>query len=87
MLAGKTVLGLKRWHHVALVRDGKAVTVYLDGKPEITGEADRVEGDLPLFLGGRCDNFANLAGKLDEVAVYDRVLTEKEVAERASLRK
>jgi hypothetical protein len=84
LLAGKTVLGLKRWHHVALVRDGQAVTVYLDGKPEIAGEAAAVEGDVPLFLGGRSDNFANLAGKLDEVAVYDRVMTEREVAGRTA---
>lgn len=80
LLAGKTPLGLKRWHHVAMVRDGKAVTVYLDGRPEITGEADEIEGDVPLFVGGRSDGFANFAGMLDEVAVYDRVLTEKEVA-------
>lgn len=86
-LTGKTVLAMKRWHHVALVRDGKAVIVYLDGKPEITGEAVTTAGDVPLFLGGRSDGFANLAGKLDEVAVYDRVLTAKEVAERAAMRK
>ena len=84
---GRTVLGVRRWHHVALVRDGTAVTVYLDGKPEIALVAATPPADLPLFLGGRCDNFANFAGKLDEVAVYDRVLTEKEVAERAAMRK
>ena len=39
-LGGKTELRLKEWRHVALVRDGAKVAVYLDGKPEIEGEAE-----------------------------------------------
>ena len=35
---------------------------------------------LPVPLGGRCDDFANFEGKLDEVAVYERVLPASEVA-------
>jgi hypothetical protein len=77
VLGGKTDLGFRTWHHVLLVRDGKSVTVYLDGKPDITGEADVTvparEG--AVFVGGRSDHFANFAGKIDEVAVYDRVVT------------
>jgi hypothetical protein len=80
VLGGKTVLALRRWYHVVLVRDGKSVTVYLDGKPEITGEVDVTTGrETTLFIGGRSDNFANFAGKIDEVAIYDRVLTAAEV--------
>jgi hypothetical protein len=32
-----------------------------------------------FFLGGRNDNFANLQGRLDEVALYDRALSPDEV--------
>ena len=85
MLEGSTRLELKRWYHVVLVRDGRNVTVYLDGnpKPEITGEADIAEprGAEHVFIGGRNDNFANFAGKIDEVAVYDRALTADEVGQ------
>jgi len=110
LLAGTTEIPLRTWHHVALVRDGKRVTVYLDGKQEISGEAappplprgegggegaspplprgeGRGEGagegaapDTFIFLGGRCDNIANFAGKLDEAALFPRALPADEIA-------
>ena len=84
LLTGTTELGLKSWRHVVLVRDGRKVTVYLNGctRPEIEGEVEVAEPDGPerWFIGGRNDNFANFAGKINEVAVYDRVLAPEEVA-------
>lgn len=81
VLVGQTTLAPKTWHHVVLVRDDSKVVAYLDGNLELTGEA---ASSLPpnssdLFIGGRNDNFANFEGKLDEVALYDRVLTGEEV--------
>jgi putative membrane-bound dehydrogenase-like protein len=84
MLAGKTELALRSWHHVVLVRDQKHVTVYLDGNgtPEISGDAESsVPNSAEMFIGGRCDNFSNFEGKLDEVAVYDRALFAAEAAQ------
>ncbi len=82
LLAGATDIPLRTWHHVALVRDGKKVVVYLDGKQEISGEAAITlpDGCETIFLGGRCDNIANLAGKLDEAALYPRALPADEIA-------
>ncbi|MDR3618367.1 MAG: LamG domain-containing protein [Paludisphaera borealis] len=74
---GKTEIAPKTWHHVALVRQGRRVVVYLDGKPEIRGETDADASGLgsTFTLGDR------LEGKLDEVAIYDRALAPAEVAE------
>jgi len=82
LLAGATDIPLRTWHHVALVRDGRKVTVYLDGKPEISGQAAVTlpEGCETVFIGGRCDNFANFAGKLDEAALFPRALPADEIA-------
>ncbi len=84
VLAGRTGLEWRRWHHVALVRDGRKVAVYLDGNttPDIFSEAESslVGPTAELFLGGRCSNFANFEGKMDEVAIYDRALTPVEIA-------
>jgi len=80
---GKTLLPLKTWKHVVLVRDGRHLAVYLDGNstPEIQADtqtacptdADRV------FLGGRSDGLENLEGKLSEVSLYDRALEVDEI--------
>jgi hypothetical protein len=80
-LGGKTELKLKEWYHVALVRDGEKVAVYLNGKEEIAGTAAVT---VPakcrqIFFGGRCDKFAGLEGRMDEAAIYNRALTAKEI--------
>ena len=82
VLAGRTPLGLRQWHHVVLARAGRQVMVYLDGQPEFSGELDLTvpPDENAVFLGGRCDHFANFEGRLDEVAIYDRTLKSDEVA-------
>lgn len=84
LAAGRTEVPRWTWNHVALVRDGDQFRVYLNGaaEPEITA---RVSGELPpdfdqWFFGGRSDSDSNWEGRLDEIAVFDRVLTSAEVA-------
>ena len=82
-------LGLKpkNWYHVVGTFDGEKIQIYLDG--ELAGEKDvpnngpvMVWNDNNIEIGGRPDTNggANLyKGLLDELAVYDRVLTAEEV--------
>ena len=86
-LAGKTDVPLRNWvpreswHHAALVRDGRQVTVYLDGRgqPEISGQADPAPAGDEIFLGGSGDGQYNFEGRIDEAAFYGRALTAAEV--------
>jgi hypothetical protein len=83
LVLGVTEIPPGTWNHVVLVRDGRAVRLYLNGhsEPEFAGEA-QVPAESPssdLFLGGRNDNFANLQGAIEDVSVYDRALTPEEV--------
>lgn len=81
--AGTNTIQPNIWNYAVLVRDGNKINVYLNGNttPEITGESDVpfTSNDSQLFLGGRNDNVANFAGKIDEVAIYNRVLTADEI--------
>lgn len=79
-LTGRTAVRPRTWNHVALVRDGSRVAVYLNGNttPEIAGEAAPVASP-ELFLGGRHDREATLEGRIDEVALYKRPLTPEEI--------
>jgi len=80
--AGQTAIERWTWNQVTLVRDGQMVKVYLNGKPEIEiKSAPGSEGPMleQLFFGGRTDNQSNWEGRLDEIAVYDRVLTPEEI--------
>ncbi|HEY6169276.1 MAG TPA: LamG-like jellyroll fold domain-containing protein [Verrucomicrobiae bacterium] len=79
-LIGKTDLLWKDWHHVALVREGRHISVYLDGKPDLSGEASDTSAGSTLFFGGRREDGFTLEGKIDEAAVYNRVLTAAEIA-------
>lgn len=82
---GKTDVAPKAWHHLAFVRQGRRVLVYLDGVLDLETEADTDPGPsraLASFtLGDRRQAASSLEGLLDEVAVYDRALSADEVAE------
>ncbi len=82
LLVGKSAIEPGTWHHVVLIRHGESVRIFLDGRSEIEGKLTVTgpRGTSELFLGGRSDRFAGLEGKLDEVAIFDRVLTAEEVA-------
>jgi hypothetical protein len=71
------------WHHVAIVSDGTTLRVYLDGAPHSTPQTvalGAVTGALQVGAWiqgtGNSDFFG---GRLDEVRVYTRALTQVEV--------
>jgi len=84
-VAGKTELPRWQWHHVTLVRDGQQVRAYLDGQLEIETKLSTktLAGFGQCFFGGRSDNDSNWEGRLDEIAVFDRALTAREVSKLA----
>jgi len=83
LVAGKTILTPKAWHHVVMVREGRKVRVYLDGgdKPDLEGELEPTfeASSAMLFLGGRSDGFSNLTGRMSEIALFDRALRSEEI--------
>ena len=64
-----------------MMRDEGKVRVFLNGHLELADDLPFTypDGCNDVQIGGRNDNFANLQGMIDEVAIYDRVLTAAEV--------
>ena len=78
---GDTPILRKQWYHVVIVRDARQIEVFLDGRhqPELSVLRDDRDGATALSLAGGSDPEANLEGRLDEVAFYDRRLGVSEI--------
>lgn len=68
------------WHHLAAVRDGRALRLYLDGAPVATAPAPArldVSSGRPLQIGLGSHDYFN--GRLRDVRLYGRALTPSEL--------
>jgi hypothetical protein len=83
------------WYHVAGTFDGQAMRIYVDGAPEASvAHPFAIDYDAvrPLFLArtgecggsGEANYDGKLSGALDDVRIYDRVLSAREVSLLAS---
>ncbi|MFA7172107.1 MAG: LamG-like jellyroll fold domain-containing protein [Kiritimatiellia bacterium] len=85
-LSGKSDVPLRNWvdreswHHMAFVRNGQTVKVYLDGKPEMVAETAVPDAAPDLWIGGKGDGELGFEGRMDEVAVFGRVLGAEEIS-------
>ena len=82
LVAGRTTLAINTWHHVALVRSGDEVKIYLDGdvaNPEIQVQAAKNFDASQIVLDTRADGFGPFQGRLDEVAFFDVALPPAQV--------
>lgn len=93
-LHGSTPIDLDNWYHVAITYNGNSeasgVEIYVDGNLEVkTVVQDNIVGGnmvnaTTLKLGGIGASYY-LDGYLDEIALYEFVLTQAQVTERYNL--
>tara|TARA_Y100001934_G_scaffold230709_1_gene278450 strand:+ start:5893 stop:8112 length:2220 start_codon:yes stop_codon:yes gene_type:complete len=69
------------WTHVAFVRRGDGIEVFINGKSDLrlNARAGFPESFHSLFIGGRSDRVDTWEGRLDEVAVFNRALSGQEI--------
>lgn len=79
-------IGLDTWHHLATTYDGTTLRSYINGK--LSGETPNAAAiDVtsgPLLIGGSSVTGESLHGLIDEVRVYDRALSAREIGIDAS---
>ena len=75
------------WHHIAAVRQGGVLTVYVDGDPVAAAsgfnpQSYNLDTDTPLYIGfGMHDTFK---GSMRDLRIYGRGLTVREVKRLAT---
>ncbi|MDF1823921.1 MAG: hypothetical protein P1U68_04720 [Verrucomicrobiales bacterium] len=72
------------WNHLALMRKHDSVHLYLNGKR--VGEFDVRKDSMPVlpeifFFGGSKRDQKHFEGRLDEIAVFDRILSDDLILE------
>jgi hypothetical protein len=70
----------KKWYHIAGVKQGGSLIIYVDGKERGRHKVskDFKQGEAQLRIGGTRERSAHFA--MDEFGLYNRALTAKEVA-------
>jgi hypothetical protein len=84
IMSDEGAVSMSAWHHAVATYDGTIGRLYLDGARigETMLESElRVEGDLHIGHRGPVGDAtaAYFAGAVDDVAVYDRALEEREI--------
>ena len=82
-LNGSASVGSNQWHNVVCVYDGSNMSIYVDGKRDVSKPRSGPVGtnDFPVCIGengeliGRCWN-----GLIDDVKIYNYALSEKEIS-------
>ncbi|KPI11458.1 LamG domain protein jellyroll fold domain protein [Actinobacteria bacterium OK074] len=75
------------WHHLVLRRGGGQLALFLDGAQvataaDVTGSVSR-DSSFGVHVGQRMDARAFFTGSIDDVRVYDRALSDEEIASAA----
>ena len=81
-LASKETLSARTWHHLAVVRQGVEVRLYIDGQIDTVQATARVVDMVlptPLLLGAAPGQDRFFAGRIDEVALHNRALAPDEI--------
>jgi hypothetical protein len=81
-IQSSTTVNSGQWTHVAAVRSGSVIKVYVNGVEEAsldTGNSAPLNAQPLLYLGGNVADRRFYTGLMDEVLVYGRALTAREI--------
>lgn len=75
-------LPLQAWHHVVMTADGKRLRLFEEGElvAETACSPLQAVGSVPMWFGTDRDGAGLWNGRLDEIALFDRALSPREIA-------
>ena len=71
-----------QWYHLTFVKSGTTYTVYLNGQVEsstIVPQASSYTESVGLVIGAIGDGFEVFKGKIDDVRIYKRAITQNQI--------
>ena len=83
LVAGSGTLELGVWTHAVATYDGSAMRIYKDGVlVGSVGKSGSVSADpgVPAWIGRNPDGYGPWDGIIDEVRIYERALSQDEIA-------
>lgn len=81
-LASVTALNTNTWYHVAATYDGSAMKIYINGVLDATrSQTGAVASNGAFNLGYLYNTSRNFNGRVDEVRVWKRALTQTEISQ------
>jgi hypothetical protein len=81
-VTGTASATLNEWQHIAVtITESGDITHYLNGGMNGSGNvaATRVDADTSLMIGHRADGALSMTGLMDDVAIFNQVLSEAEI--------
>ncbi len=85
---GTTKINDGKWHHIVAFRNGSTLNIYVDGRLEVTPATDNQRNygtNANFAMMARADSFLPNGGKLDDVRLYNRVLSASEITQLYNL--
>ncbi|MCT2563247.1 endo-beta-N-acetylglucosaminidase H [Chryseobacterium herbae] len=81
-LASATALNANTWYHVAATYDGSAMKIYINGVLDATkSQTGNIASNGAFNVGYLYNTSRNFSGKVDEVRVWKRALTQTEISQ------
>ena len=78
-VSNKDVLTFGEWNHIAVTYDNGTYSLYVNGRLECSQKMDKTSFDTPVKFIGKVDN--NFPGKIDEVRLWTKALSQEEIKE------
>ena len=78
-----TLLPLKTWRHLVMVVDGEYLRIYEDAQLVASAQCSLIANaeSETVWFGTRADGLGLWDGRIDELALFDKALSEKDVAD------